>query len=304
MSSRPRANNIEDNHLLKTVNLDTLQNDIYSAKSINSCSSTASLLRDYEPNLFVRSPQSLAQPSLTPLSGDSYSQTGYVFSAGLPSTANPLGNPTLPGYTTSGGVNWVGSLLTTYKPAGRTLLSYNFAYGGATTDASLVTPFDPSVESFIDQVNLFRQNLLPSTLWTSANTMFAVWMGVNDVGNGWYQSNWNTLYPQILNQYFAQLQIIYNAGGRQFTLLTVPPIQRTPAMLLQSTDSQNGEAVAIAQFNTLLQSKATSFQTSNKGSKVYVFDTQVPFNTALNNPTAYGAKDASCYDASGTVCLW
>ena len=227
-----------------------------------------------------------------------------MFSAGLPSAANPLGNPAFPGYTTSGGTNWIGSLVTTFKPAGRTLLSYNFAYGGATTDASLVAPFEPTVESFIDQVNLFKQNLVPSTLWTGANTMFAVWMGVNDVGNGWYQSNWTTLYPEILNQYFAQLQIIYNFGGRQFLLLTVPPIQRTPSMLLQSMGSQNGEAAAIAQYNTLLQSKATAFQSGNKGSKVFVYDTQVPFNTVLDNPTAYGAQNATCYDASGTVCLW
>ena len=227
-----------------------------------------------------------------------------MFSAGLPSSANPLGNPAFPGYTTSGGANWIGSLVTTYKPAGSTLLSYNFAYGGATTDASLVTPFEPSVESFIDQVDLFKQNLVPSTLWNGANTLFTVWMGVNDVGNAWYGSNWTTLYPQILNQYFTQLQVMYIAGGRLFLLLTVPPIQRTPSMLLQSVDSQNGEAAAVAQFNTLLQSKATAFQAANKGSKVYVYDTQVPFNTAVNNPTAYGAQNSTCYDASGTICLW
>lgn len=33
-------------------------------------------------------------------------------------------------------------------------------------------------------------------------------------------------------------------------------------------------------------------------------DTQAPFNTAINNPTAYGAPNAVCYNANGVSCLW
>lgn len=102
----------------------------------------------------------------------------------LATPANPLGNPAFPGYTTSGGANWIGLLVSEYNLT--TLLSYNLAYGGATTDADLVAPYASDVLSFVDQVAEFSGSIAshPSTTpWTSANTLFGVWMGVNDVGN-------------------------------------------------------------------------------------------------------------------------
>lgn len=137
--------------------------------------------------------------------------------------SNPLGNPAFPGYTTSGGANWIGLLVSKYNLT--TLLSYNFAYGGATTDANLVTPYEPTVLSFVDQVTEFSQSIAShpaSTPWTSANSLFGVWMGVNDVGNTYYQSNFTAITNAIMVVYFQQLQILYNAGARNFVLLNVP----------------------------------------------------------------------------------
>ena len=156
-------------------------------------------------------------------SGDSYSQTGFLINGALPNANNPLGNPTLPGYTTSGGKNWIGNLITTNN---RTLLlNYNFSYGGATTNATIVKPFDPSVLSFIDQVTEFKNSIAskPSTTpWTSSNALFGIWIGVNDVGNSWYQSNVTDIFNSIMVSYFGQMQILYNAGARKFVLLSVP----------------------------------------------------------------------------------
>ncbi|EAW11688.1 fungal cellulose binding domain protein [Aspergillus clavatus NRRL 1] len=116
--------------------------------------------------------------------GDSYSQTGFDVSGTKPSESNPLGNPTLPGWTSSGGLNWIGALISKYNTS--TVLSYNFAYGGATTNASIVKPYAPTVRSFIDQVAEFSSSIAtkPSYApWTAENSLVGVWMGVNDVGN-------------------------------------------------------------------------------------------------------------------------
>jgi hypothetical protein len=115
----------------------------------------------------------------SPHSGDSYSQTGFDPTLSLPSSSNPLGNPTFPGYTTSGGPNWIGYYITQYNSS--PVYSYNFASGGATTDAKLVTPFAPTVLSFVDQVNLYLKssNTAGFTKWNAANSIFAVWIGVN-----------------------------------------------------------------------------------------------------------------------------
>lgn len=164
-------------------------------------------------------------PSPKKNSGDSYSQTDFQINGTLPSAANPLGNPAFPGYTTSGGANWIGLLVTEYNKS--LLLSYNFAYGGATTDSALVTPFLPTVLSFVDQVTNFTDSIAThpangTTPWTSDNTLFGVWMGVNDVGNSYYESNVTEILDAVMVKYFEQLQIMYDAGGRNFVLLSVP----------------------------------------------------------------------------------
>lgn len=112
------------------------------------------------------------------------------------------------------------------------LLSYNFAYGGATTDSNLVKPYDPSVKSFVDQVSQFSSSLAahPSYApWTASNTLVGVWIGVNDVGNAYYLSNVTDVTNAVIAKYFEQLQIIYNAGARNFVLLSVPREFRVPS---------------------------------------------------------------------------
>ncbi|KAK4101188.1 carbohydrate esterase family 16 protein [Parathielavia hyrcaniae] len=234
--------------------------------------------------------------------GDSYSQTGFDINGNKPSSGSPLGNPPLPGWTASGGLNWVGFLASQYNTS--TLLAYNFAYGGATTDASIVTPYEPTVRSFIDQVTQFSGSIAskPSYAPWGDNALFGVWMGVNDVGNSWWKSDYDQIVASIMDSYFGQLQIMYNAGARNFMLLTVPPIHRTPAMLAQG----NSQAIstAIAKYNTALSNRLETFKMANSGISSRIVDTGVAFNTALDNPTAYGAPDATCFNEDGTSCLW
>jgi phospholipase/lecithinase/hemolysin len=238
-------------------------------------------------------------------SGDSYTQTGFVITGGKPSSSNPLGNPAYPGYTTAGGPHWLDDVISVYNHS--LLLSYNFAYGGATTDATLVIPYTSTVQSFVDQVTIFSDNLAakPSYApWTSSNTLFAVWIGVNDVGNAWYASNWATLAPQIVARYFSQVQILYNAGARNFVFLSVPPIQRTPLDLTDTAADQASIAAAVVTYNNLIANNLATFKSSNSEVKAWIYDTAPPFNTVLDNPTAYGAPDNTCVNADGLSCLW
>lgn len=140
-----------------------------------------------------------------------------------PSAANPLGNPALPGYTASGGLDWVGFMVTEYNAS--LLLSYNLAYGGATTDATLVAPYASTVLSFVDQVNEFSTSLASKpdwAPWQAQDTLVGVWIGVNDVGNTFYLSNATAVLDAVTTRYFELLQMTYNAGARNFVLLSVP----------------------------------------------------------------------------------
>ncbi|KAM7192395.1 hypothetical protein V8F20_008855 [Naviculisporaceae sp. PSN 640] len=245
-------------------------------------------------------------------SGDSYSQTGFNINSTKPSASNPIGNPPLPGWTASGGYNWIGFLsapqfnFTSSNP-NSPLLTYNFASGGATTNASLVTPYAPTVLSFIDQVSQFTNSIAskPSYApWNSENTLFGVWIGVNDVGNSWWLEDYDQLVDKIMDSYFGQLQILYQAGARKFLILSVPPIHLTPAVAANGPEVQANEARSINKYNTALASRLASFVQQNAGVDARLLDTWVPFNQALENPTRYGAPNATCYNADAVSCLW
>jgi hypothetical protein len=81
-------------------------------------------------------------------------------------------------------VNWIDVNTVVYNRS--TILTWNYAYGGATIDANLVTPYEPTVLSLTDQTNDFLANAgtkPASSPWTSANSLFSIWIGINDIGN-------------------------------------------------------------------------------------------------------------------------
>jgi phospholipase/lecithinase/hemolysin len=233
--------------------------------------------------------------------GDSYSQTGFVIDGAKPSPSNPLGNPPLPGWTASGGLDWVGFMVTEFNAS--LTYSYNFAYGGATVDADIVTPYDPSVISFIDQVQIFSDNLAAKpdyAPWTSENTVVGVWMGVNDIGNSFWLGNSTDVNTAVIGRYFEQLEILHEAGIRSFILLSVPPTDRSPLMLQNAVPL----SAAIEDFNGKLATQLEEFKAAHNGTRAVLVDTHVPFLEALDNPQEYGSPDDTCFNGDGVSCLW
>ena len=93
------------------------------------------------------------------------------------------------GFTAVGGTNWID--LNTVQFNKSLILTYNYAYGGATIDATLVPPYTSTVLSLTDQVNQFLNGAAskPSgAQWTSSDALFSFWIGINDIGNSYYQS--------------------------------------------------------------------------------------------------------------------
>lgn len=115
-------------------------------------------------------------------------------------------------------MNWAGMSATSYNTSLTLLLDY--AVYGATTDATIVRGSTPDV---VDQVTEFSTDTATSSdvAWSATNTMVVFWIGINDVGNS-YWDGVTTPISDIHDQYFAQLQILYDAGVRLFTLFTVP----------------------------------------------------------------------------------
>lgn len=138
--------------------------------------------------------------------GDSYTQTGFDTSGLWPSEANPFGNPGYPGRTSSNGPNWIDFLTTTWN---RTFVkTLNFAYGGATLDNDIIPTAFPTI-SLKEQIN---KEFVPLSKrsedfdWQPSNTLFAIFIGINDIDIGHRLTDKERLYEQEMLEY-AQLLV-------------------------------------------------------------------------------------------------
>jgi hypothetical protein len=99
-----------------------------------------------------------------------------------------------------------------------TLLTYNLADGGATVDAALAKPWKPEVLSLIDQVHKRWLGIYAkkpaSAKWASENTLFAFWIGINDVGNTYWDSN-RTRVNTIFKEYGGLVEQVWSFFERQ-----------------------------------------------------------------------------------------
>ncbi|KAK0446963.1 uncharacterized protein EV420DRAFT_1714429, partial [Desarmillaria tabescens] len=254
-------------------------------------------------------------------SGDSYTQTGFTTTGTVPAVGNPLGNPPYPGWTSTGGQNWVDyvttvdntSLVLTYNLASNSQLNGQVrlltSWAGATISADLVAPFDPTVLSLTDQVNQFLDSYAakPSTTpWTSASTLFSVWIGINDIGNSYYLGGDRDAFSDtLLDAYFALVEKLVRrmVGARNFLFLNVPPVDRSPLMLAQSTSSQALEKSVIAGFNSKLVARAAALEANYSCVKAWMWDSNAAFTAILDDPTSYGFQDATSY-GDGDGLFW
>ncbi|KAF8809016.1 hypothetical protein BYT27DRAFT_6531433 [Phlegmacium glaucopus] len=130
--------------------------------------------------------------------------------------------------------------------------------------------------------------------WASNNTLFAIWIGINDVGtsSGWTNiSQLDAFHTVLMNYLTTQLDILYESGAHSFRvlLLTVPTTDRAPLTLQHPVVAKlHG---LLADYNKHLKHTALKFQAKHasgngKGEgqvQITLFDTEPIFNTLLNN---------------------
>ncbi len=245
-----------------------------------------------------------------------------------------MGNPALPGNTQAGGLTWAEFLATQLNTS--LTLTFNFAVAGATVDNSIVAAYMSTVPSIIEQVTTWSRNLGPKPTyapWTAETALFAIWIGVNDVGNSYTQSGEEARLNRDLNRYFEQLTVLYKAGARNFALLNIPRQSFHPGALCaftarlyfracvsnlpsnatatQKTPQMKSQAkvadlvAAITNWNGQLPGRIDKFKAAGApDANITLVDTQAPFDTAIANPKDYGAPNADCTNANGKSCLW
>ncbi|RGP67016.1 hypothetical protein FLONG3_8674 [Fusarium longipes] len=228
--------------------------------------------------------------------GDSYSTVGFWPGGQLPSTLNPIGNPGLPGQTTSAGLNWVGHVTSTLNTS--LILTYDFAYSGATIDKKIVNSW--AQYSMSDQVALYQQYVGPEM--SDADTLAAIWIGINDVGEAFW-SKTSALVTECVNRYFELLQTLVDQGFHKFVLLTIPAYaDQFPKMIGQPEVDLARLRADIVSYNEAVKARAAAFISSHPAIELRIFDTKPSFDQVVSQYAAYGAKDATCFGSSD--CIW
>ncbi|KAG2150694.1 carbohydrate esterase family 16 protein [Suillus bovinus] len=222
--------------------------------------------------------------------GDSYSADGYDVSAGI--------NSQVPGYTSSNGQNWVQFLTGTYNQ--KAVKTFDLAYGGATIDAALVPAYQSTVRSVVDQVAQFNEYLAPKPAgakWDSTNSLFAVWIGINDIGNSesWTNITQAKFYGTLMNRLFSQVEDLYSKGARSFLFLTVPPMNRAPLYIEQGHQAAAKIGINIAEYNKQLTQSVRTFKSKHPDVDTVTVDTQPIFNVLLDNWQTFGFVNFTGY---------
>ncbi|KAI4724250.1 hypothetical protein E4T49_08031 [Aureobasidium sp. EXF-10728] len=192
------------------------------------------------------------------------------------------------GYTSSNGPNWIDYLTTTYNKS--FIETVNLAFGGATVDSTLVAPYLPTVLSVKQQVQdeylpLYASHFSPVP-WTSDDTLFTIFIGINDIGNSYATQN-ASLHPTIFAELSSLVDSLYTSGARNFLFLNVPPVDKSPLTQSAGSAAQSLEAAAIADWNTRLSSLSTSLTRNHTDATSFVFDTNKLFSRVIEHPCAY-----------------
>ncbi|KAF4615032.1 hypothetical protein D9613_003113 [Agrocybe pediades] len=224
--------------------------------------------------------------------GDSYSSVGIPDSipdieSNKPTAKRPLGveypgrtynEPDLP--------NWVGHFLSKYCSEPRynsvrgkkqvkswiksPLLVHNFAQGGATVagiERQVVDIFLPTLGK--------KPKWAP---WTAEGTLFITWVGINDCG---MSRDPSASLPKL----FDLQEKLYLAGARNFLIVDVPPVHRSPAVPL---DREATVLSVCTDWNSHLRNECQKFSSTHDDATVLLFSAFQAFNTLLDAPETFG----------------
>jgi phospholipase/lecithinase/hemolysin len=217
--------------------------------------------------------------------GDSLSDDGNVAIA----TAHTV--PVSPPYSEgvfSNGPNWAQDLakdinLPALQPslAGGT----DFAYGGAQTGQTPNHTLNPT--DLASQVNQFSTQVSAP----QASALYAIWIGSNDVLNIADNSTLTPAQQQsdvsaaVANE-VAAIDTLASHGAKDFLVLNVPDLGKTPDELAHPTTAPVASALA-AQYDNQLATAIQGLEASGS-LKFDLVNTYSLLDQAIANPSAYG----------------
>ncbi|KAI0355238.1 hypothetical protein OH77DRAFT_1496363 [Trametes cingulata] len=222
--------------------------------------------------------------------GASYCDVGYNAKAPHPTPEKPLGVD-FPGQTWCGHPdetnksfifepNWVGHLVELVREQrnGSTVLVYDYALGGDRVDGvkrQIHEDFLPSLAP--------KPDWAP---WTSSDTLFITWIGINDCGYMADCPEWLELTDESVSQLFILFEQVYDAGGRNFCFIDVPPTQNFPSTHPGPCKCTLRETIHA--WNDSLREAAETFHAKHPDTTVVIWSAWKLFTELLADPVSFG----------------
>ncbi|WP_170985286.1 SGNH/GDSL hydrolase family protein [Roseomonas sp. AR75] len=178
-----------------------------------------------------------------------------------------------------------------------------YAYGLAqTTTATPPPPLPPSFGTFINLPGQVASFLVATGGAAPSNALYAVWAGSNDMLQTLLDASViadpvaraifvNNAIATSVSSLLGQLQALEDAGARNFLVLNLPDLGKTPRLNGDPLSSAAGTGIAAA-FNTALASGLAAFD-AQQGVRVLEVDTFDLINRAVANPGAFGLTNAT-----------
>ncbi|KAA1470954.1 hypothetical protein DENSPDRAFT_871282 [Dentipellis sp. KUC8613] len=167
--------------------------------------------------------------------------------------------------------------------------TYNFAFPGATAEHDLSSQLTRFFTSFPK-----KDSPKSAPLLNPDSTTYLLFFGINDCG-----SNDSDDLETIVETVFDAIHDLYvKAGARNFIIVDVPPVDRSPQALDSESSAEMEERVRT--WNDLLRTQATEFGTSSKEATVLLFSSHQVLMEVLEDPCEFGfSEDDPDTEAAG-----
>ncbi|KAJ8468269.1 hypothetical protein ONZ51_g9752 [Trametes cubensis] len=180
--------------------------------------------------------------------------------------------------SSNGEKTWVDHFVQHLRDANQSPQIYNLAFPGATAQDDLAGQVSRLLALLTQEEN--DQPNVNSSLHPDRSTYF-VFMGINDCGS-------NDIYDleSIVEAIDDAIHILYvKAGARNFVLIDVPPINRSP----QATNAGMSEEIdeRVKKWNELLRGQIAEFGTSSREATTFLFSSHQVLSDVMDNPDKY-----------------
>ena len=190
--------------------------------------------------------------------------------------------------TASGGLTWAqyaaraaNASLADYAVSGATCSNKIVSRDFALIKRDFPSVLEDEIPSFVADVGF--KSLYPAR--TPDNTVYALWIGTNDLGYNAFLSDSQapgTTISDYVDCVWSVFDAIYKTGGRRFVLLNTAPLELSPLYALPENggtfDSQfwaNKTAYNVTAYNFKIKQYTTNVNT--------IFEYGVPFQVALKS---------------------